>query len=538
MSAEKTTLTSTVPVLNGLNYQTWEPLMRAYLQGNDVWFAIVGDVITLQYPGKTITRKLADGTEESKVVPDDTKTPVNIDEFKVWAKENYKALGKINLRLHESIRYKYSSIEIAKHLWEKLKDGFGKPGIPATYHEFKGALSTNLPENANPSTALNKLQGHFGRMADAECSIPEHLKCLIILAKLPSTMDNLAQMICQADDVSDLSIEKIQRQIQVAWEQRAGARDFQRGNQQGRGSANKLSAVKRPQGNPSFQQQLNNQSAGPSLQERLEGNKNRGRGRGRGKPCGRGNCGGQRKNQANQAQDDDDLQSHVSFPQDPKEKYEFSEIACSMISRPPPPPPQAFRPPWFHPVSSIPSYPDFAAAHALSKEMGLTPTTQTVKRLEMEHTADPRPNKRQRVINEDEVDIWGSDYGDDIVMDNEAGPSNTERLVTISPANNSADDFHLAFKAEQTSSPPSFTTSVQKGRREQSSLLYEPLCMNVSEIEDTTEWTLDSGASRHFTHDINDFVEYRLIKPWGIKTATSRTTVIAKGTICQGRPQA
>jgi len=45
--------------------------------------------------------------------------------------------------------------------------------------------------------------------------------------------------------------------------------------------------------------------------------------------------------------------------------------------------------------------------------------------------------------------------------------------------------------------------------------------MNVSEIEDTTEWTLDSGASRHFTHDINDFVEYRLIKPWGIKTATS-----------------
>jgi len=132
-------------------------------------------------------------------------------------------------------------------------------------------------------------------MADAECSIPEHLKCLIVLAKLPSTMDNLAQMICQADDVSDLNIDKIQRQIQVAWEQRAGARDF-RGNQQGRGSANKLSAVKRPQGNPSFQQQLNNQSAGPSLQERLEGNDNRGRGRGRGKPRSRGNRAGSRKN--------------------------------------------------------------------------------------------------------------------------------------------------------------------------------------------------------------------------------------------------
>jgi len=227
MSSEKTTLASTVPVLNGPNYQTWEPLMRAYLQGNDVWFAIVGDVIVLQHPAKTISRKLSDGTEESMVVPDKDKAPVNLDEFKSWAKENYKALGKINLRLHESIRYKYSSIEIAKTLWDRLKDEFGKPGITAIYHEFKGALSTNLPENGNPSTALNKLLGHFGHMADAECSVPEHLKCLVVLAKLPSTMDHVAQMICQTDNVSDLNIDKIQRQIQVAWEQRAGARDFQ-----------------------------------------------------------------------------------------------------------------------------------------------------------------------------------------------------------------------------------------------------------------------------------------------------------------------
>jgi len=193
-----------------------------------------------------------------------------------------------------------------------------------------------------------------------------------------------------------------------------------------------------------------------------------------------------------------------------------------MISRPPPPPPQAFRPPWFPPMSSTPSYPDFAAAHTLSKEMGLTPTIQTVKRLEMERTVDPRPNKRQRIINEDEVDIWGSDYGDDIVMDNEAGPSNTERFALRSAEGNKpiAND-DIAFKAQQTNSPPSFTTSVQKGRREQNSLVYKPLCMNMSEKEDITEWTLDSGASRHFTHDINDFVEYRLIKPWGIKMATS-----------------
>jgi len=65
-----------------------------------------------------------------------------------------------------------------------------------------------------------------------------------------------------------------------------------------------------------------------------------------------------------------------------------------MITRPPPPP-QAFHPPWFPPVSLIPTYPDFAAAHTLSKEMGLTPTIETIKCLEIERTTNPRPQKRQ-----------------------------------------------------------------------------------------------------------------------------------------------
>ena len=200
--------------------------MKAYLQGHDQWFAIAGNIVVPEFPGKTITRKDKDGNDKSTIVPDTAKDPANYDDFKAWTKENYKALRNINLRLDEAIRYKYQGEEIAKHLWDKLKEEFGNPGITATYHEFKGALSTNLPNDANLSLALNKLLGHFGRMAEAKCSIPEHLKCLIILAKLPPSMDNLAQILCQADNISNLQIEKIQRSIQVAWEQQSGARDF------------------------------------------------------------------------------------------------------------------------------------------------------------------------------------------------------------------------------------------------------------------------------------------------------------------------
>jgi len=72
------------------------------------------------------------------------------------------------------------------------------------------------------------------------------------------------------------------------------------------------------------------------------------------------------------------------------------------------------------------------------------------------------------------VDIWGSDVEEELVpIEDTAGPSGTtQRLVTISLANNGADDDHLTVtKSRITSSPPSFTMSVQKGRREHSNYI-------------------------------------------------------------------
>jgi len=117
----------------------------------------------------------------------------------------------------------------------------------------------------------------------------------------------------------------------------------------------------------------------------------------------------------------------------------------------------------------------------------------------------------------------------------------TQRLVTISPANNSADDYHpIVIKQRTTSSPPSFTTSVQKGRREQSS--YSPCIFatgynklpslnmgdeNLTEVE----WMLDSGASEHFTGDINDFVEFETLALIAVQTATETTNIIGRGSV-------
>ena len=63
-------------------------------------------------------------------------------------------------------------------------------------------------------------------------------------------------------------------------------------------------------------------------------------------------------------------------------------------------------------------------AHSLAKRLGVVPTTETVKRLEIpELSRDPRPLKRARIapVDEEIVDIWGSEGEEESV----AGPSGT-----------------------------------------------------------------------------------------------------------------
>ena len=52
------------------------------------------------------------------------------------------------------------------------------------------------------------------------------------------------------------------------------------------------------------------------------------------------------------------------------------------------------------------------------------------------------------------------------------------------------------------------------------------------ECDKTVEWLADSGASMHFTFDINDFVEYQeLAQKIPVSTANSSSHIVGKGTV-------
>ena len=46
-------------------------------------------------------------------------------------------------------------------LWAHLESQYGKPGITATYLEFKVAMDIKINDNEDPTVAIDKMTAHF-----------------------------------------------------------------------------------------------------------------------------------------------------------------------------------------------------------------------------------------------------------------------------------------------------------------------------------------------------------------------------------------
>ena len=180
-------------------------------------------------------------------------------------------------------------------------------------------------------------------MEEMGFAIPIPIQALLLLAQLPSPeMDGVANDLA-ADDIEEFNkpntLDHIRQRLNVYWENKCGKKAA--GNQQQK--ANKITAVKKDQGQPSFSDQHDRG------EESSRGGRGQGRGRGR-----RGKRGGQK--QANQTEED--KEHSRSRP-----SSSMGMLASSIFMRPPPPPaPPVFPPP---PPSSI--YPSFNSALSLAR---------------------------------------------------------------------------------------------------------------------------------------------------------------------------
>ena len=487
-------LTTLVPVLSGPNYQMWSTAMKSFLMSQGQWHVLSRPCpvnITIDSKGNTITGENA---------PSDEDVAANREKIEDWEDDNQKAVGNIMLRLAPQIQGNLMSeiMDGASLLWDHLEKQYGKPGIIATYLEFKAAMDIKINNNEDPTTAIDKMTVHFARCNASGLEVPDHFQAMLIMVKLPSAFDGLAQLFCQKESVKSLDVADMHKTIGLAWEQRKGGKTP-------RNQAQKLSAVKRGLNEPPFEQQQGDGQQGGC---RCRGNRT-GRGRNQQGPG----------NQAQPAQQSQP-QAGPSQPPPPAplaptlDTFQFGHITSPAVSFPPSPP------------SSF--YPSFNKALSLARRIGVTPTTQTLKCLEnIEHPSDPRPLKKHSPPKEDEVSLdWSGNEDDvDVFMEESAvaGPSGTtQRYVRTKETNCCSDVSTVTRKYCNITKYLVLNTS---------SLVCCPLSVNEDHFEAT--WMLDSGASCHFTNNMNDFVEYEEnVGPKRVvRTANGSTIIAGKGTV-------
>ena len=370
-------LSSFVPVLDGTNYQQWAAQMQSYLMAQGQWPCVINSA-----PKKM---KVETTEEDGEGTTKTYETIDNQEEIDKWIENNMKAVGNIRLRLHHTIQYQFNGQDHAHKLWEDLKAQYGQPGISKIYLEYKGASEVRIPDNQDPSPAIDKFLAHITRLRDADFEIPTKVQVMMLLAKCPPYMDSVVITVSslttkELDKVD--TIANVIKGMLLAWESK-GRRG--QGSGQNRQQANKLSAVQR--GNdqaPQFQQQ--------QQQQRGEGSGRGGRGR-------RGKRGGKNRNQQQLEQAPAEHQQQAppppqqQNPQPPPPTFQFSPsssghfFAGSLVS----PPTHQLPPP---PHTSV--YPAFADAVNLGRALEVPSTTENLRNLEITAMIARNPRKRSR----------------------------------------------------------------------------------------------------------------------------------------------
>ena len=213
-------LTTVTTVLTGANYCEWHVSMRAYLQLTSTWWTIC-----------------------EACPAADTET---------WDGDNEKAMGTITLRCTAPIKIQVAEKTTAKQIWDLLKKSYGQLSVGSAHTELKKLLATTIPSNSHPAPALQSITANFAYLKEAGFEISLPMQTMILVAKLPSSMEVVAQLINQTKlaDIKTLKPDKIIAAATLAFEQHSQRSTTGNGHQ-----VNKLSAVKRKQADPKFAQQ-------------------------------------------------------------------------------------------------------------------------------------------------------------------------------------------------------------------------------------------------------------------------------------------
>ena len=112
------------------------------------------------------------------------------------------------------IQVAITDLTTVEEVWDYLKKSFGAPSISSAYTELSKLLSMTIPTGSHPTLAITKMLSHFTYLKDAGFNFPAPVQTMIILCKLPPTMEVIAQILSQTspNKIKNSKLEGIMHQ--------------------------------------------------------------------------------------------------------------------------------------------------------------------------------------------------------------------------------------------------------------------------------------------------------------------------------------
>ena len=109
-----------------------------------------------------------------------------------WTKANDLIVGSVNMHLSDTLHQCFESKALAAELLKALDEEFATIGITAAYALFKELLDLRIPDSFHPLPAFSKVEILFMQLKAAGYEFNEKCQTMMLLAKLPPSMDVVA----------------------------------------------------------------------------------------------------------------------------------------------------------------------------------------------------------------------------------------------------------------------------------------------------------------------------------------------------------
>jgi len=539
-------------MLDGSNYTSWAQAITAALRSKGVWQIARGTEIRQE--DLAANASTADKAERSKAQGD-------------WDNRDDQALGLMQLKMQRSLHHHIGDSTTSSDLWDLLKGTYGVSGPAKVFADFKRTITFRVSGNGHPAPEIIKLQNLIDQLRLDGVELDAFLQAMILLSAIPPKWDNVPATILATKKKDELTFTLVRDALVTEYERRNT-------NVNSGSSAKKISNVKRKGPEPQHRSAPLPPQKGPLGSQGGDPQRKKTR---------RGNAKGKGK-----AKDGD----YVSFAQNVIEKPEPFPFLIEIPDTPPPPSLKSLSdfPPLSPPAPKKyktinghgtvlthkiqpaqkyicgnrppppPVYPDATFARKLADAINVNKSMANLSQLESTSTKrkaedfplgklprknSPPPKKivksKEYVKDSDEISLdWGSDLDEEIGT--VAGlPSKTCKSLS-SQTQSVSDEFQLPqrlrLEVDSWSSPLynfsntfAFALSGLRTIDEKIKKHREECKTCKHGHHDSGEWIMDSGASLHFTGNVDDFSRIEYGDFGQTETANGITKITAIGTV-------